>query len=245
MGQKFNFRRALLLFKSIFITNKSIFKYTLFIVIAMILIMTIADLILSRNNGSGELVFRIAPIGFAFISLVIVSLSPTLVYFIYRDKLYVNSSNLLPASRSEKFVVPLFTIALFIPMVLCSIYIASILLFGSIAELMFSDTFINPDSQTIFNTVGFATTEVIVILIASVLAQSICGLTIMLLGKMWVLGFMGFFFGLRFIVEIGKYFYLLNSSYTPSIPSLIMIVLSLSLLFWIAAYLKFRKLQLK
>ena len=241
MEQSFNFKRALLVFKSIFICNKRVFKPALLVYVGIIAVFCVIDIVMSRN---GALEFNVSPIGFALVFFFILALFPTLVYSQYHEKLYTTTSYMQPASIKEKFLVPLFISSIFMPALLYGVYVLFILLSGGVSALIENHMRVYVFGNDIFSAIALNNKEYFPIIQVAILTQSICGLSLMLFGKLWVFPFIVFTIGIPKIHKMLSGFDIFVFPYNIENAQIFVLIL-LPLLFWTISYLKFRKLQTK
>ena len=136
MTQDFNLKRAILLTKSIFLINKKEIIWGAIICFGVMLICSIIDISIS-NGAKYDL---LAPLSFGIMMIGSLILEPYSIFRMYQNRLYVNTSHMLPASTNEKFFVPFIISLIFFPIILYTLYIIAISLSWVLSHIINSDT---------------------------------------------------------------------------------------------------------
>ena len=136
MTQDFNLKRAILLTKSIFLINKKIIIWESIICFGVMLICSIIDISISNGTKYDFL----APFSFGIMMIGSLILEPYSIFRMYQNRLYVNTSHMLPASTNEKFFVPFIISLIFFPIIIYTLYIIAISLSWVLSHVINSDT---------------------------------------------------------------------------------------------------------
>lgn len=132
MEQNFNLKRAILLFKAtIIIYRKSFFLYLPLVVIGLISALTIWDIFTSENG-----VMEFETIRRYGLYMMIGAISAPLgqmQYAGYKSKLSLNITHMVPASKSEKFFVPVVVGVISLIAIIAS-YVATVLIYSYIIK---------------------------------------------------------------------------------------------------------------
>lgn len=115
MSESFNLNRAALLFRSIIIANKRDFIRLIFIIGGIFFVMSCFN-IAKDINGPLTPVGRYISWDLYFSLTFPMIYASGFMYSKYRDKLHINTSQMLPASINEKFFVQLFISLILIPL---------------------------------------------------------------------------------------------------------------------------------
>ena len=158
----------------------------------------------------------------------------SLLFDKYKDKLFASKLNMLPISINEKYFAAFILLFMFILMIFISnIYnIAFYWLVSPLRENGMS-YFVNVNA-TLYDNIYLRMYMIIPIFHSTVLASCV------LFKKRW----MTFCFPSLIVLLIGSYFLLIKDYYYRYSPLDITVIISLSLIFWIISYVKFRKIQL-
>lgn len=113
MTQNFNLKRVSQLFRSTLITNKRGYVILLLIYSAIILIFASFDI---ARTWHQNLLFEHTGTAIKYLFYGIYGVSYQLMYSQYRNKLFINTTHLIPASTTEKFSVSFFCSLILIPM---------------------------------------------------------------------------------------------------------------------------------
>ena len=136
MTQDFNLKRAILLTKSIFLIKKKEIIWDAIICFGVMLICSIIDISISNGTKYDLL----APFSFGIMMIGALILEPYSIFRMYQNRLYVNTSHMLPASTNEKFFVPFIISLIFFPIIIYTLYIIAISLSWVLSHVINSDT---------------------------------------------------------------------------------------------------------
>ena len=140
MGQKINFKRAILLFKSIIIINKKIITSFTALIIGVISIAVCLDIALSWHK---PMEYKIIEEVIKYVYMAMLIFTPPILYSQYREKKTINISQLVPASINEKFFVPFFISIVVIPLLVISLLIVLLSIFFALYILMNGNEMVN------------------------------------------------------------------------------------------------------
>ena len=131
MTQDFNLKRAILLTKSIFLINKKIIIWGAIICFGVLL--TISMLICIKEK---------IPYGFTFDAITNIAVLGMPIYMLnkYNKSAFINTTYMVPASISEKFLVPFIISLVIIPITLCVIYTIALTLSWVLSLSINTDT---------------------------------------------------------------------------------------------------------
>lgn len=226
MEHSFNLKRACLLFKSIFIVNKKLLVINLIVFVGIASIVSIMDIIRSRD-GVFEFYYIEKYVYYIIIGSFISSGYMGLAK--YRNKQYVNTSHLVPASTNEKLFVPAILGILSMTMLFVSI-ITVLFLFWYISGL------INSNAVEFLDTIQISYSRVYMVCAFVVIYSIACLFSVLTTKFAWSVVFIC-------ILAIALLFYVFSAYELwlmyPYITA------TLTLLSWTIIYFQFKKIEIK
>ena len=226
MEQSFSLKGACLLFKSIFIVNKKLLVIYLIVFVGIVSILGIMDIIRSRDGifefyYIGQYVYYII-IG-SFVSSGYMSLAK------YRNKQYVNTSHLVPASTNEKLFVPVILGILSMTMLFVSV-ITVLFLFWYISGL------VNGNTVEFLDMMQISKSRVYMVCVFVAIYSITCLFSVLTKRFAWSVVFICILAIVLLSYVFSAYEVWLMLPYITSI---------LTLLSWTIMYFQFRKIEIK